>query len=171
MIARARLIMALQDQRGSVLLGSLMLVLIMTVIGATLFDVATVEQRLVLGDRHDAEAFHAAEGGLYRAFRDLADGDGTNDFATVSPGALYANVPFKAGDPQAGVYSVTATPLSPNQIQLDASSCAPAADPCPTTSSWSSSIAFIRAVVVKSTTPPPSYSLTSWQRCRNSSCS
>jgi Tfp pilus assembly protein PilX len=126
-----------RNQRGSILLLSLVLVFTMTLLGAALFEVTVVEHRLVMSDQHGAQAFHAAEGGLYRAYRDLATGGGLYDFATVFSGAasqtLYTNQAFAGG----GV-TVIAAPVSgsvPNKITLTASGCYPAADPCPTTNS------------------------------------
>jgi Tfp pilus assembly protein PilX len=135
----------LQDQRGSILLLSLILVFTMTLLGAALFEVTVVEHRLVMSDQHGAQAFHAAEGGLYRAYVDLSNGDATNAFATVFGGAssqtLYTNQAFAGGG-----FTVIAAPVSgsvPNKITLTASGCYPAANPCPTTNSS----AFIRAAV------------------------
>ena len=77
---------AMGCQRGSITLIGLMLVSVMTLLGAALYSLSTYEHRLVLEDLQDAQAFHAAEAGLYRAHRDPADGDGTNDFSTVFGG-------------------------------------------------------------------------------------
>jgi hypothetical protein len=142
-----RLDRALQDQRGSVLLLSLALVFVMTLLGAALFKLTVVEHDLVMSDQHDAQAFQAAEGGLYRAYVDLSNGDATNAFAAVFVGAasqtLYTNQAFAGGG-----FTVKAEPVSgsvPNKITLTASGCYPAADPCPATNSS----AHIRAVVSK----------------------
>jgi hypothetical protein len=135
----------LRDQRGSMLLLSLVLVFIMTLLGAALFEVTVVEHRLVMSDQHGAQAFHAAEGGLYRAYLDLGTSGGANAFATVFGGAasqtLYTNQAFSGGG-----FTVIAAPVSgsvPNKITLTASGCYPAANPCPTTNDS----AYIRAAV------------------------
>jgi PilX N-terminal len=123
---------ALRNQRGSVFLISLILVFVVSLLGVALFDLSTVEHRLVVGDRRDAKAFHVAEAGLYRGFLDLADGDGSNDFDSVFLGlvgtSLYTNQGFGGGG-----YTVTAVPVLlsfPNQITLTASGCFPAGTPC-----------------------------------------
>jgi Tfp pilus assembly protein PilX len=135
----------LQDQRGSMLLLSLVLVSIMTLLGAALFEVTVVEHRLVMSDQQSAQAFHAAEGGLYRAYLDLGTSGGANAFATVFAGAasqtLYTNQAFAGAG-----FTVIAAPVTgsvPNKITLTASGCYPAADPCPTTNSS----AYLRAAV------------------------
>lgn len=68
------------EQRGSVLVGGLVLTLVMTLLGLALFNLSTLESRLVLGTEADYRAFETAQAGieraLYRLFRDYC---GTDD--------------------------------------------------------------------------------------------
>ena len=89
----------LGSQRGSITLIGLMIVFVMSLLGAALYSLSTARAGWWSATLHDALAFHAAEAGLYRAYRDLVDGDGTNDFATIvtTPPASwtgYTNEPF-----------------------------------------------------------------------------
>src|SRR6266536_3028164 len=63
---------AFTDQRGSVLVGGLLLVLAMTLIGVGLFEAAVIETRQVGSTAADVRAFYAAETGLNRAALDTA---------------------------------------------------------------------------------------------------
>jgi hypothetical protein len=121
-----------QDERGSVFLLSLGLVFVMTLLGVALFDLSTLDRRLVIGAQDEARAFHVAEAGLSRALRDLA-GSGTNSFASLSAAGtsttLYANPAFAGGR-----FTVVATPVvgaSPPRIDVTATGCIGAQNPCP----------------------------------------
>jgi len=57
----------LGNQRGSVLLAGLILTFVITILGFALFDLAVLENRLVLGSEADMNAFQAAQTGLGRA--------------------------------------------------------------------------------------------------------
>ena len=59
------------DQRGSVLLMSLVLIFVMTILGLALFDLGVVESRLVLTSQTDARAFEIAQAGMERALAQL----------------------------------------------------------------------------------------------------
>ena len=63
---------AFMDQRGSVLLGGLLLVLAVTLIGVGLFQATVIESRQVGSTAADVRAFYAAESGLNRAALDTA---------------------------------------------------------------------------------------------------
>jgi hypothetical protein len=79
-----------RDERGSVLLLSLILIFVMTVLGLALFDLGVVESRLVFTGQTDARAFEIAQAGVERALQKLVDrlnaGDswaaGTNVYCT-----------------------------------------------------------------------------------------
>ncbi len=60
-----------RDQRGSVLLVSLVLIFVMTILGLALFDLGVVESRLVLTSQTDARAFEIAQAGVERALAQL----------------------------------------------------------------------------------------------------
>ena len=63
---------AFTDQRGSVLVGGLLLVLAVTLIGVGLFEATVIESRQVGSTAADVRAFYAAESGLNRAALDTA---------------------------------------------------------------------------------------------------
>src|SRR5205809_7913816 len=63
---------AFTEQRGSVLVGGLLLVLAMTMIGVALFEAAVIETREVGFTADDVRAFYATETGLNRAALDVA---------------------------------------------------------------------------------------------------
>jgi hypothetical protein len=60
-------------QRGSVLLGVLLLVLAMTMIGLALYQAAVIERQQISKTETDVRAFYAADAGIHRAALDLAD--------------------------------------------------------------------------------------------------
>jgi len=113
-----------------------MLVLVMTLIGSGVFYAAVVENRAALNDLRQSQTFYIAEAGLNTALRELADGDGTNDFTTVfnagGTTTLFTNKSFSGGS-----FTVTAQPAvgsNPKRITLTATGCEPAAtgtNPCP----------------------------------------
>src|SRR5204863_2513181 len=57
------------DSRGSMMIGALMMVFVVTLLGVALFDLAVVENRLILGSDCDVRAFYAAEAGLQVAYK------------------------------------------------------------------------------------------------------
>src|SRR5262249_13390162 len=103
-----------RDERGSLMISGMMLVLVMTLIGTGTFTDAAMEKRVALKDTKQSQAFYIAEAGLNSALRELADGDGTHDFSSVFTNGgsvvLYTNTPFPV-DAQAnplGSFTVTA---------------------------------------------------------------
>lgn len=77
--------------------------------------------------------FYIAEAGVSHAWQELANGDGTNDFATVFNAAgtttLFSNTSFGSGS-----YTVTAQPIAgsnPNRVKVNSIGCMPAGNPCP----------------------------------------
>src|SRR5712691_3142932 len=73
-----------RDERGSVLVGGLMLVLVMTLVGSGVFYAAVLDNRAALNDGQQTQALYIAEAGLNAALRELTNGDGVHDFATLS---------------------------------------------------------------------------------------
>ncbi len=63
-----------RDERGSVILMSIVLVFVMTLLGLALFDLAAIENRMSLSTQADMRAFEVAQAGLERALRELQDG-------------------------------------------------------------------------------------------------
>src|SRR5712692_517608 len=90
-----------RDERGSIFLSAVMLVLVMTLIGSGVFTVAVMENRLALNDARQAQTFYTAEAGLNAGLWELANADLVNDFAQVCNVAgsttLFANKPFSGG--------------------------------------------------------------------------
>src|SRR6266508_5650267 len=60
-----------ENERGSALLMSLVLIFVMTVLGLALFDLGVVESRLVATSQADARALEIAQAGVERALRNL----------------------------------------------------------------------------------------------------
>jgi hypothetical protein len=77
-------------------------------------------------------AFSIAEAGFNHAWQELGDGDGTNDFPAVYSAAgvttFMSNASFGAGS-----YTLTGQKVSglEQRVEVTASSCIPAASPCP----------------------------------------
>lgn len=65
---------AFTDERGSVMLISIVLVFVMTLLGLALFELGAIENRMSLSSAADARAFEVAQGGIERALRELQDG-------------------------------------------------------------------------------------------------
>jgi Tfp pilus assembly protein PilX len=136
-----------RDERGSIMLSGMMLVLVMTLIGSGVFTAAVIENRVALNDTKQSQAFYIAEAGLNSALRELADGDGTHDFSSVFTNGgsvvLFTNTPFPVdaqGNPL-GSFTVTAQAVansSPQRLTMTATGCMPAAtgnNDCPTNNS------------------------------------
>jgi hypothetical protein len=108
-----------RDERGSVLVSGLMLVLVMTLIGSAMFKVAVLDNRMALGDAKQAQAFYIAEAGLNAAMRTLVDGT----FNTFNgSGTLITNTTFGSGS-----FGVTAsvTSSTPKTITVTSTGCVP----------------------------------------------
>jgi hypothetical protein len=63
-----------KDQRGSVLIVALVLILAMTILGLALFDLAQIEGQMAGTSQTDARALYIAQAGLERGIRELRDG-------------------------------------------------------------------------------------------------
>jgi Tfp pilus assembly protein PilX len=66
--------MLVKDQRGSVLLVAMVLILAMTILGLALFNLAQIEGQMAGSSETDARALYIAQAGLDRGIRELRDG-------------------------------------------------------------------------------------------------
>ena len=64
----------LKEQRGSVLIVAMVLILAMTILGLALFDLAQIEGQMAGTSQTDARALYIAQAGLERGIRELRDG-------------------------------------------------------------------------------------------------
>jgi Tfp pilus assembly protein PilX len=123
---RKRLTPGFGDSRGAILLGAVIVVFVTVVLGLALFDLAVVDNRLILGSDCDARAFYAAEAGLQVAYRDLVNGTaigsvdfdgilGNSSYASRSNLTAYVNRPLSGSGAQPTAFTVQAqtnVPLS-----------------------------------------------------------
>src|SRR5262245_45895684 len=117
-------------QDGSLMVGAVVLVVIMTLVGVAIFDLTVVESKLVGNSERDARAVRVAEAGIFKALRDLSDGNGDGsggvcnlppsrgtciDFASIvaeaRPITFYTNQAFAGG-----TFTVVGTPVSVSLI-------------------------------------------------------
>ncbi len=119
------------DDRGSVLLGGFVLVLVMTILGFGLFDLTVLESRLVIDRQARTQACNVAESALNRLSQDMGNGDGINDFAQVyalgNPTNVYTSAGFNTNN---GIYTYTVTkvappPTNPTAVQVLATGTSP----------------------------------------------
>lgn len=108
----------------------LMLVAVLTVVGAASMTSTLTDLKITGAYYRSVVVFHIAEAGLVHGRHELSDGDGDRDFAAVlTPTTLFSGVVFHGGS-----YTVVATPVSgtaPPRLRLESSACYPAGDPCP----------------------------------------
>src|SRR2546425_1045970 len=118
-----------RDERGSVLVGGLMLVLVMTLVGSGVFYAAVLDNRAALNDGKQSQAVYIGEAGLNAALRELTDNDHVHDFdqlSTSSNTTLFTNRPVGGGS-----FTVTTIPVSnPSGFMVRSTACVPAN--CPT---------------------------------------
>ncbi len=81
----------LKDERGSVLIGGLVLVLVITLVGAAIFGLAVSEPRLVANRQNKGQAVYAAGAGLDIAWLQLSGLTG-NTFDTVWSAGAGTNI-------------------------------------------------------------------------------
>jgi hypothetical protein len=136
-----------REEGGSVLVSTMMLIFIMTLIGAGVFYAAVLDHRMANSDFNRDQSFFIASAGLNVGLRELADGDGTNDFANVFQGTfnnpkcpspqLFCNQPFSGGSFTVEAYAVPNS--SPKAITLRATGCVSAitTGSCPSTNQQS----------------------------------
>ena len=92
-----------RDERGSVILMSIVLVFVMTLLGLALFDLAAIENRMSLSTQADLRAFEVAQAGLERALRELQNGF-VADAAGAESWADNVNAPTCVPSCATGVY-------------------------------------------------------------------
>src|SRR5437867_6489173 len=85
-----------RDERGSVLIGGLILVLALTLIGVGLFEAAVIETGQVRFTEEDAKALYAAESGLNRAAVDMALDDPAGEPTHTMPDGTIGTYSFCA---------------------------------------------------------------------------
>jgi Tfp pilus assembly protein PilX len=124
-----------RDERGSVLVSTMMFVLIITLIGAGIFYAAVVDNRMMRNDLNQDQTFYTAEAGLNIGLRELADSTSVNNFNHVFTNggsvALFTNQPFPldANNNARASYTVTAAAVpntTPKQMTVTATGCTPA---------------------------------------------
>jgi Tfp pilus assembly protein PilX len=64
--------LSLGDERGAIFIASLVLVMIMTILGVSLFDLSMIEGRLATGDVVSSQVLYCAEAALGRTMNDSA---------------------------------------------------------------------------------------------------
>lgn len=126
---------AMREQRGSVLLGSLMLIFILTAVGLAFFDITNVESRLVAGKQKEMKLLYAAEAGITRAHLYWEKGLTSAPCGTVTAmptfDAVYTASPptttqlcagetFDLGGGTTATYTVTAIKWDPGFSAADA---------------------------------------------------
>ena len=118
----------LKDEGGSVFLGALMLVMVMTLVGAALFDLAVVETRLVEGDKVSAQTIYCTEAGVARALAEIipAPADplswagATQTLPTAEGNCQYIASDVNIGFPRQLRVTATMGSLSQETIELTA---------------------------------------------------
>lgn len=124
-------------ERGIVLVMVLLIMGLLSAVAAGTLLSGQIDLRISANLKTRTQAFYIAEAGLHRAWQEMADGDGTDDFVAVfsAQGAttLFNNTSFSGGS-----YAVTARALSgsnPKRIKVTSTGCLPAGDPCSSGSS------------------------------------
>src|SRR2546422_1527886 len=94
-----------RDECGSVLVGGLVLVFVITLVGLAVFDLSLSEPRLFADRQNKAQAVYTADAGLNVAWNEMANG-ATNTFATVWGNLAGTNIVPTGG----GTHLLTAAP-------------------------------------------------------------
>lgn len=115
-----------KDSRGLALVVVLMIVtLLLTLTGAGLL-LAGLNLKITSHHKNAILAFYVADSGISHAFLELANGDGINDFATVTGSTkLFSNKAFGNGS-----YTVIGEPVTgsiPPRVKLTSTGCLPGA--------------------------------------------
>ena len=129
-----------KDAQGSVLVIGLILVLVMTLLGFSLFELGLLESRLVLGTECDQQAYETAQAGIKRSLRllrlDMINDPTDPSWADGSPAPLtttFADFPGLTNQSFAnGNYSVQIKNLIRSEANGIGATCdaANATDPC-----------------------------------------
>ena len=121
------------SERGVVLVIVLLIMGLLSAVAAGTLLSGQIDLRISANLKTRTQAFYIAEAGLHRAWQEMADGDGTDDFEAVFSARgttrLFTNMSFSRGS-----YAVTAWALSgsnPKRIKVTSTGCQPAGDPCP----------------------------------------
>jgi len=130
----------LKDTKGSVLVAGLVLVLVMTILGISLFDMGLLESRLVLNTECDYQASETAQAGIKRSLRllrlDLTTDPNDPSWADGSPAPVtttFADFPGLTNQSFAnGNYSVQIKNLTRTEANGIGTTCdaANGTDPC-----------------------------------------
>jgi len=118
----------LRDKGGSVFVGALMLVLVMTLVGVSLFDLGVVETRLVEGDKVSAQTIYCTEAGIARALAEiipapddpLSWAGATQSLSTAEGSCQYVATDVSITFPRQLRVTATIGSLSLNTIELTA---------------------------------------------------
>ena len=108
----------------------LMLVTVLTLVGAAGMNAALTDLRIASAHYKSVAVFHIAEAGYVHGRHELSDEDGDRDLTGIlAPTTMFSNRAFHGGG-----YTVTAAPVTgaiPARVRLRSSACYPAANPCP----------------------------------------
>lgn len=114
------------NQRGFVLPTALILLVVLAFAAGAAIN-ATMTDIKISGNYHNkVRVFYIAEAGLNRGAHVLMDGDGNNDYPSISATTTL----FDAESFDGGSYTVLAEPAGPRVI-VRATGCFPAGSPCP----------------------------------------
>lgn len=127
----------LANERGIVLVASLLILALLMAGGLGAIFSTQTDLKSSANLKTGKQAFYIAEAGLSRAWQELDDRDGINDFTMLlqNPGTvtLYSNEAFAGGS-----HTVVAELLSgpgPRRLKVTSNGCQPAGNPCPSGSS------------------------------------
>ena len=123
--------LTVDNQRGSIFIAGLVLVMIMTLLGMALFDLSRFESALAIGDAASSQVLYCAEAALGRTMVDQAPGgriDQINIAAATTPGSTLAwneTVTTNAGTCTNAITFTDDTATVPVRRLLQASSTGP----------------------------------------------
>ncbi len=123
----------LASERGIVLVTALLILALLMAGGLGAIFSTQTDLKSSANLKTGKQAFYIADAGLSRAWQQLDDGDGINDFAMLINGTgtvtLYSNETFAGGS-----HTVVAELLpgpGPRRLKVTSSGCQPAGNPCP----------------------------------------
>jgi len=121
----------LANERGMILVISLMILALLLGAGVGAIVSMQTDLRTSSNLKTGKQAFYIADAGVNRAWKELDDGNGTNDFDSLSGSVtLYSNVSYASGS-----YTVTAEvqhpgsstqPIIPKRVKVTSTGCYPA---------------------------------------------
>lgn len=144
----------LANDQGMILVISLLILALL--LGAGVGAIVSTQTDLKTSSnlKNGKQAFYLAEAGVNRALQQMANGDGTNDFSTVSASSSTTTL-FSNESLGQGSYTVTAQVVSgssPVRVKVTSTGCVPAANPC---SSGNSQVVIEAQFKAYSIGPPP----------------